>query len=206
MSDDTSQNWLKFLNPESLKANLIRSSIYITCWEMLKNSVVDHPRTFYTSTWEDGKFIPGPKYKKEVLALDDDRLIASALWFQNNGAISADDIILLRGFRAHRNEIVHELPKFLGDIQLNVQQEYLYGMLGLLAKIDKWWIQNFEIPINPDFDARNLSEEDLDGVQSMSMIMMNLLISVADGKDDQLRYLHAEMEKSIEARKPPKPE
>lgn len=139
-----------------------------------------------------------------MLALDDDPLIASALWFQNNGAIDTDDIILLRGFRSHRNEIVHELPKFIGDIQSNVQQEYFYGMLGLVAKIDQWWIKNFEIAINPDFDARNLSEEDLNGVQSMSMIMMNLLISVADGKDDQLRWLYTEMKKNIEAQKPSK--
>jgi hypothetical protein len=78
-------------------------------------------------------------------------------------------------------------------------------MLGLVVKIDKWWIKNFEIPINPNFDARNLSEEDLDGVQSMSMIMMNLLISVADGKDDQLRWLYTEMKKNIEAQKNQKP-
>ena len=126
---------------------------------MLKNSVVDHPRTFYTSTWEDGKFIPGPKYKAEVLALDNDPLISSSMWFQNNGAISADDIILLRGFRSHRNEIVHELPKFLGDAKSNVQHEYFIGMFYLVSKIDKWWIQNFEIPINSDFDNRNLSQE-----------------------------------------------
>jgi len=201
MSDNASENWLKLLNPESLKESLIHCSLYLTCWEMLKNSVVNHPRDFFTNTWEDGKAIPDPKYKKEVLALDDDPLIASALWFRKYDAISDDDIILLKGFRAHRNEIAHELPKFLGDTELNVQREFFNGMLYLVTKIDKWWIQNFEIPLNPNLDDRVLSKEELDGVQSMNMILMNLLIAVADGKEDQLRWLYSEMKKNVEARK-----
>lgn len=205
MSDNTSDHWLKFLNPESLKGNLIRCSIFLTCWEMLKNSVINHPRDFFTDTWEDGKAIPDSKYKEEVLALDADPLIASALWFRNNNAISDDDIVLLRGFRMHRNEIAHELPKFLGDANSNVQHEFFVGMHYLVAKIDKWWIQNFEIPINPDFDNRELSKQELDGVQSMNMIMMNLLIAVADGKEDQLRWLYTEMKKKIETGQTAKP-
>jgi hypothetical protein len=201
MSNDTSENWLKFLNPESLKGNLIRSSIYLTCWEMLKNSIIDHPRGFYTNGFKDGNAILDKEYKKKVLALNDDPLIASALWFQNQGAISDDDIILLTGFRLHRNEIAHELPKFLGDTKSNVQQEFFNGMLYLVTKIDKWWIQNFEIPVSPEIDSRDLSEEQLDGVQSMTMVMMNLLIAVADGKEDQLRWLYTEIKKNIEAGK-----
>ena len=197
MPNDTSESWLKFLNPESLKGNLIRSSIYLTCWEMLKNSVMDHPRDFYTDGWNDGKVILDPKYKTEVLALDNDPLIASALWFKKLGAISDDDIILLSGFRSHRNEIAHELPKFLGTAESNVPHEFFNGMLCLVEKIDRWWIQDFELPLNPDFNGSELSKEELDGVQSMNMIMMNLLIAVADGKEDQLRWLYTEMKKIL---------
>jgi hypothetical protein len=74
-------------------------------------------------------------------------------------------------------------------------------MLYLVTKIDKWWIQNFEIPVSPEIDSRDLSEEQLDGVQSMTMVMMNLLIAVADGKEDQLRWLYTEIKKNIEAGK-----
>jgi hypothetical protein len=173
---------------------------------MLKNSVVDHPRGFYTNGFKNGKAILDQKYKKEVLALNDDPLIASALWFQNRGAISNDDIIMLTGFRSHRNEIAHELPKFLGDTKSNVQPEFFNGMLYLVTKIDKWWIQNFEIPVSPEIDSRDLSEEQLDGVQSMAMVMMNLLVAVADGKEDQPRIVYMEMKNNIEAKKMAKPE
>jgi hypothetical protein len=101
MSKGSMDSWLKFLNPESLKANLIRSSIFLTCWEVLKESITGHPRDFYTHRWEGGKAIPDPGYKKEVLGFDDDPLIASAMWFRNQGAISDDDIVLLREFRKH---------------------------------------------------------------------------------------------------------
>jgi hypothetical protein len=199
MPNDASESWLKFLNPETLKGNLIRASIYLTCWEMLKNSVMDHPRDFYTDGWKDGKVILDPKYKTEVLALDNDPLIASALWFKKQGAISDDDIFLLKSFRSHRNEIAHELPKFLGTAESNIQDEFFYGMFLLVAKIDKWWIQDFEIPLNPDFDNRELSREELDGCQSMNMVLMNLLIAVADGKEVQLHRLYIEFKKHIEA-------
>src|SRR5882724_1228787 len=156
----TTESWLKFLNPDSLKQNLIRSSLYLTCWEMLKQSVMEQARDFYTHQWKNGEPVPGPKYKTEILSLcKKDPLIASALWFRKQDAISDDDIVLLRGLRAHRNEIAHELPKFLSTAENNVAMDFFDGIFYLVQKIDKWWIREIEIPTNPEFARQTFTKE-----------------------------------------------
>jgi hypothetical protein len=68
------QNWLKFLNPDELKVNLIRSSMFILFFEILKQTIVDKVQGFYTDKFslnENGelKNKPTNKYKTEVLSL-----------------------------------------------------------------------------------------------------------------------------------------
>jgi hypothetical protein len=197
MSDDTTENWLKFLNPESLKQNLIRASIYLTCWEMLKECLLDQPRGFFSHEFRDGKWIVDSNYKTKVLSLENDPLIASATWFRDQKALSDEDIALLLILRTHRNEIAHELPKILGTVESDVRLDFLNGVYYLTEKADKWWIQNIEIPTNPEFDNREFSEEELNGVKSSRMISMSLLIAVANGQEDQLRWLYEEMKKKF---------
>ena len=200
MPRDTTESWLKFLNPESLKQNLIRASIYLTCWEMLKECLLDQPRGFYSNGFEDGKWTVDSNYKTKVLSLDNDPLIASALWFRDQKALSDEDIALLLVLRTHRNEIAHELPKFLGHADSNVRLEFLNGVYHLTEKADKWWIQNIEIPTSPEFENRELTEDELNGVKSSRMILMSLLIAVANGQEDQLRWLYEEMKKKFEGK------
>ena len=201
MADDVKDSWLKFLNPESLKQNLIRTSLYLTCWEMLKQSVVDQPRDFFSMGWtDDGKQGVSPTYQAEILTLAKDPLIASALWFRKSDAISDDDISMLRKLRDHRNEIAHELPNFLGTIDAEVNMEFFNNIYYLVQKIDKWWIQEFEITTNPEFDNRQFTQEELDAVQSARMIFMRLLIQVANGKEDDIRSLYEEMKKVAESK------
>jgi hypothetical protein len=200
MSQDTTDSWLKFLNPESLTQNLTRAALYITCWELLKEAVLDQPRDFFTHEWRDGEGIPSPTYKTEVLSLDRDPLIASALWFRDQQAITDDDIHTLRALRTHRNDIAHELPKFLGSKEFDVRLDLLTGMFHFVEKIDKWWIQNIEIPTNPDFDHRELTQQELDAVASMRMVFMNLLVSVANGDQTHLQQIYEGFKKHIDTK------
>jgi hypothetical protein len=197
MSNDANDSWLKFLNPDSLKQNLIRASLYLTCWEMLKQCLVDQVHDFYSNGWKDGKSIMSPNYEIKVLNLDKkDRLIASALWFKNQGALSDAEIATLRNLRGHRNEIAHELPKFLGTLNAEVKMEYFEEIYSFVEKLDKWWIQNIEIATNPDLENLEFTDQELDGVQSMRMVMMRLLIQLANGKEEDIRWIYEEMKKA----------
>jgi hypothetical protein len=180
-AQDTTASWLKLLNPDSLKKSLIQTSLYITCWEMLKEAIIDQPRGFYSHEWKDGDMVPSPRYATEVLSLDRNVLMASAVWFKERDAISDSDIQTIRDLRSHRNEIAHELPKFIASTDSNVQLNFLNAILYLTQKIDKWWIQNIEIPTNPDFDGRQLSEQDLNEVSSMRMMFLANTCSARQG-------------------------
>jgi hypothetical protein len=43
---EVTKDWEKFLNPDSLKANLVRASVYLASYELLKSAVVENPRGF----------------------------------------------------------------------------------------------------------------------------------------------------------------
>ncbi len=55
MEDDIKRSWERFLDPDSLRSNLIIASIFITAYEMLEDSIVDRIRTFFINGFnEDG--------------------------------------------------------------------------------------------------------------------------------------------------------
>jgi hypothetical protein len=116
---DTLQNWLKFLNPEELKANLLRSAMYILFYEILKNTIVDKVKGFYSIDYcfdENGKIkgTPTEKYKTDVLTLfPKSELQACCCWFQQSGAIDQADIDTINKIRVQQNTITHEMTSYL---------------------------------------------------------------------------------------------
>jgi hypothetical protein len=51
----------------------------------------------------------------------------------------------------------------------------------LLSKIEKWWIIEFEIPSNPDFDGKEINSDE---VSSGNVILMNYFMHVASEEVD----------------------
>ncbi|MEH1846995.1 MAG: hypothetical protein V7L25_18895 [Nostoc sp.] len=49
-----------------------------------------------------------------------------------------------------------------------------------MTKINRWWIREVEIPINPDFDGQDIVESD---ISSGSMLIFQIMIKVATGED-----------------------
>ena len=61
--------------------------------------------------------------------------------------------------------------------------------MALVQKIEKWWIINVEIPTNPDFDGKDIDE---DGIISGPSWVMQLLVQVALGAEDEAWEFHRE--------------
>lgn len=47
MDENIQKSWERFLNPESLKENLVISSLYITSFEILKDSIISKIKDFF---------------------------------------------------------------------------------------------------------------------------------------------------------------
>lgn len=166
----------KLLNPDILKRNLIVASLYLSAYEILKGAVIDQPKSFFTDfTSQDLK--SSKKYKAEVRSLHKDEFQASCLWHVSNDIITSAEFDEIQVLRRHRNEIAHELASFLIDIDKEVNIQYLRAILRLLTKIDRWWIMNFQLLINSDYDGVEVNEAD---VKSGRMVLLDVIIQSAD--------------------------
>jgi hypothetical protein len=177
--------WLKVLDPEFLKNNLLNVSMFVLVYEMFKDSVIKNPKTFFCLGIGSRKDIVSDDYNEEVKKLHPkDIFHASCLWFQKLEALDETDIKTIEVIRKHRNDIVHELPKYIGTAENNININLFHKLCELMSKIDKWWILNYEVPINSDFDNQEITEDD---VQSGNMILLSLISNILEGKDDCIK-------------------
>lgn len=91
MHEDVRIPWERFLNPHILRTNLIVASLYITAFEILKDSIIDRIRQFFSSGFDQNGPIINEKYKTEVLSQNRSPLYASLLWLRDMHAIDKQD-------------------------------------------------------------------------------------------------------------------
>jgi hypothetical protein len=171
MDDTTETKLMRLLSKETLRTNLAKAGLYALAYELLKNSTIETPRKFFTMGGSDAD----DHYRSEVLSKHKNTLMASCLWFQANSAITEDEIKAILEFREHRNYIAHELPNVLLNPEVQVDENKLLRLFQLLCKIDRWWIAEFEIPTNPDFDGQEIAPDE---IRSGSMEFVSYRISV----------------------------
>jgi len=185
MENQVEQCWEKFLNPEILRANLISASLFITSYELLKDSIIHEIKSFYTLGDDDPDLREG--YEKEVLALDKKRkaLPASIAWLKEAEAIDSDDEKVIIELTDHRNKLAHGLVEFLSESGKEVELARLETLVALVAKIDRWWIMNFELAIRKDIDPNKV---DPNRTASGRMIILQMLLQTATATDSTELY------------------
>jgi len=167
----------KFLNPEMIKNNLILSSLYLAAYEILKSAIIDNTRNFFASDYDaDGKPVLDKQYHDEVSRLHRDPLQASCLWLEEMGSITSDEVEEIGKIRRHRNEVAHELPRLLSEPDRNLNLNYFVRIRELLTKIEIWWVRNFEMLVNPEFDGVEIEDKE---IHPGRVIALDYLISVA---------------------------
>lgn len=185
--------WMKFLDPENLKGNLIFSSLYIASFEAFKDYVVEEVKFFYNTGLSDGKYTFDPKYDTSVKAKDKSIVKATLLWLYESEAISKEDIELFDELREYRNKLSHELVTLLFEGLPEELPEKFTKLIELRVKIEKWWVMNIEIPINPDFD--NAGEIKEDEIMTSSQIFNRLVFDMLSGDEKKASYYKKEFEK-----------
>lgn len=179
--DKILKDWLKFLNPDSVKFQLICASLYLTAYELLIDSVVKKTQEFYLTGFQNGEFTYSEDYTKEVKKLfPKDIVIASSMWLCNSGAITDEDVNKIKEFKNHRNELAHEMPKIISDSNHDVKIEDFKEIENLYKKIHSWWLLEVEIPTNSDFDNIDLENLDLDEALSLVMLPINYIVNIVN--------------------------
>jgi len=187
MDSNARKSLEKFLNPESLRSNLIAASIFITSYEILKNSVVDQLRSFYTHGFDESGPIVSETYESKVLSLDPKKrvFLASVAWLVAHSVIEAKDRQTISDLTQHRNDIAHKLPEFISSADRDVELARLTELVALVTKIDRWWILNVELEIQDEINPAEVRPEK---IMSGHMIFLHLLLTTASGGDSNQLY------------------
>lgn len=198
MAKDTFDDWETFLNPQKLKQNLIKTSLFISTYETIKSRIVDEIRGFYTFEWklnEQTREVEpkiGDQYKKQVLDLySKDEFHACCLWLVEGNAFTQDDLNTIAKARKHRNAITHEMSKFLSSPKSYPVDDQLFAaMIEIIKKFDRWWFKEIEASINPEIYKGNIEEINWDNVIRLGTMSLQLMASLFDGDDTYLAEIH----------------
>jgi hypothetical protein len=77
MDNHIQQSWERFLNPATLRSNLIVTSLFLSAFEILRESIVERIRDLYSIGFDPSRPKPDPKYETEVLAKNRSAVYAS---------------------------------------------------------------------------------------------------------------------------------
>lgn len=178
---------LNVLDEKRLKPNIHFASLYVLYYECLKDSLIELPKSFFCNDTEikDGNIIvhEPEEYKENVRKLDDHIENASFKWFIMVGAVSDEDYLSFNKLRKFRNKIVHELMLCLSEGFSDYEVKYLVELIGIYRKIEKWWINEVEIPTSGDIHGPYDLENVISGQGLILEIIQDILIN--DGKDSE---------------------
>ena len=180
-----SRRWEQFLSPDVTRDRLISASMYITTFEMLKESIVGRIRDFYFIGSDENGPISTPDYQTRVLSRNKSVLYASLEWLIEIAAIQKSDLEVFERLKTVRNKVAHELPSIvLGGAEFQLTTHFEEA-LTLLRKIEVWWVVNVEIATNPDYDGTEVDES---GIVPGPVLMLQLMLDVVAGNSEYLDH------------------
>ncbi|MEY4725956.1 MAG: hypothetical protein RLZ36_583 [Pseudomonadota bacterium] len=181
---NAAEKWERFLDPDVLRPSLLSATMFITAFELLKDSIVDRVRDFYTLGWGDKTFI-SPEYEQGILTKDKNGrpLPASLDWLREHDAINEADLQIFKRLADIRNQLAHELFSVVTGQVPSEYESHFPALIALLRKVEVWWIVNVEITTNPDYNGQEIDE---DGITPGALISLQMLIEVASGSTKHL--------------------
>jgi hypothetical protein len=172
----TAEQFRMHLHPLTTSANLIRASIVITCYELLKDAIVDNLRSFLANEWnERGEPKESVTYRREVLALHRNPLAASVRWHVDAAALSSAEAVAFEQLRAERHRLAHELGRYVVDPNSQVDMSLLTEAVGIARSLSRFW-GGIEVDCDPQFDGQDI---DYDEIRSGTALLIENLEQVA---------------------------
>lgn len=150
------------MQPESIVATLAFSGLFQMTHEAIKRAVLEEPPFFYGRS-RDGEWLGNGEvqYKSEVLALAPGRTFdASLAWLVSMKAITQRQADRAKSIYDHRHDLVHELPKYLIDVNYEPDNDLFLEALEMVKDINRFRIQ-IEIQIGSFEQLGHVDPEDV---------------------------------------------
>lgn len=154
-----------------IQNHLTFMALYIALYENFTITFVEKVKSLLCDqSIQNGKL----KYKESSLyqekiknrVVDDkgnkDILKATMLWLQNEGAMSEQDYSDFLEIKSIRNTYAHEMARLIVEGVPLDDFHWLIKLLGLYGKLDKWWINEIEIPISGEFLPGTFNEDEVE--------------------------------------------
>ena len=165
------------VDEETLRDNLSFTAFYIALYENFSYLVKERIEGFYcigAHIEDDGtiKYNISMKYKTDIVnrVVDSkgnkDVLKASMLWFVDQGAITLEEYEYFLKMKEQRNRFVHELASCILHGNTDNEIGMFFDMFALSKKIDKWWINEIEIPSSGEFLPNTYNSEEVESIAS----------------------------------------
>lgn len=177
------ERWERFLDPEVVKPSLFMATMFITTFEILKNSIVDRIRDFYLIGWSEEGNTVSTEYVDKVLSRNKSSIYASFSWLLEQHAIDESDLATFEQLKKTRNLLAHRLFEVVTGQAESPHQEQFAVLVDLLRKIEVWWVVNVEIPTNPDYAGEEIDEA---GIVPGAILSLQMLLQVANGSTELL--------------------
>lgn len=171
----------ELIKPDNIKTKLILIALFIAIYENFKETLNDRVKNFFLDGLEQGKPIYNEYYKKEILGKAKKGKNPNLLWFKDLNAITDEDISNFEKITDLRNELVHKMSYYIIYNPLPNNFFPLYKtMLNLFKKIDKWWINEFEISIGTEYEKEDYDPNE---VQSVNFLFLETMEAIVLNKD-----------------------
>ncbi len=178
------EKWEQLLTPSIMKDKLISASLYITAFELLKESIIGRIRSFYMIGLNESGEIIDEKYAAAVLSRSKSTLYASLNWLTETGVIDENDLLSFEQIKSVRNSLAHKLPSLVMGGENFKHVERFQELLALLRKIEVWWVINLELATDPDYDGREIDES---GIIPGPILMIQMMLEVLSGNEELLK-------------------
>ena len=178
-------NWKNILDENILKTNINFAAVFVMNYECLKEFVIEQVRDFYSEHfYMDGDRIvceESNTYKEKVRALDKNLENASLKWFMDAEAITQEDYDRYQIIRKKRNDITHKLLKKLNEGFSEEDVRLFEDMMRIYNKLDRWWINEIEIPTSADDIPKDYDRNGVCGGQALILSIINEIIFGNEG-------------------------
>lgn len=178
----TITDMLEKLEPEQVKRSLTRVGLFVVGYELLKNQIVDAARGFFIIGFDEHGLTTDPAYETNVRSRHKKEFEACLLWLVHMEALTEAQAERVRAIRDHRNELAHELPRYVTNPGTEVDFDLLREMRDIIAHLGRYWGSR-EVSIDPQCDGTNV---DAASIVSGTTLLLDLLIdavgcAAADG-------------------------
>lgn len=156
---------LKLL-PENMQLSLMRVGTLLTGWEMIRSTIIGNVKDFF---YDDSDYQRDVSSRGPIFD-------ASTSWLIDMEALTDSDVLTLRRLREHRNEVAHEIMRFLVDPTCQVDSSVLQSARDVIKRLGQFW-GRIAADADPQWDGVDLDPEE---IQSGYFLLFDYVLSVVE--------------------------